>query len=293
MATTVSNPIIKPGDRLGMTLFLAVSFHLLLILGLNFSFEDPAKTPKVETLDITLVQKPSKEKPEQADYLAAEDQAGGGNTQERVPEQRPRAKPSVTEVEGNAPQAKAPAAPRQTEPQTQKLTTQAPSPEKTQPQRPEPQIQRKPTPNAAQMVQLGREIARLEASIDAAQQAYSERPKPKYLNANTRKFDDANYLKAVTDKIERIGNLNYPDKARRKGLSGHLMMEMALAPDGSLRGVRLLRSSGHKVLDDAATRIVRLAAPFPEVPGSVLDERNELRIVRTWVFTSRNHLISQ
>ena len=93
--------------------------------------------------------------------------------------------------------------------------------------------------------------------------------------------------------MEKIGNINYPDEAQRRNLSGSLILEVVLRPDGALRSVQLLRSSGHKVLDDAAIRIVRLAAPFAPVPADVLDGKNELRIVRVWMFTTGNELISR
>ncbi len=106
--------------------------------------------------------------------------------------------------------------------------------------------------------------------MESSKQLYSHSDS-KVLTANTRKVEDAAYLHAWIDKVEKIGALNYPDEARRRNLSGELELEVTLNADGSLVSIDLLRSSGHEVLDEAARRIVRLAAPFPAVPANVLD----------------------
>ena len=89
-------------------------------------------------------------------------------------------------------------------------------------------------------------------------------------------------------KVERVGNLNYPEEAERLGLSGNLLLDVALNPDGSVEDVVLRRSSGRRVLDDAAIRIVKLASPFTRFPEDIAQEVDVLHIVRTWVFHSGN-----
>ena len=87
-------------------------------------------------------------------------------------------------------------------------------------------------------------------------------------------------------KVERVGNLNYPDEARRNRLSGHLILDVALNPDGSINEITIRKPSGHKVLDDAAVRIVELAAPYAPFPDSFRKETDILHITRTWQFVN-------
>jgi protein TonB len=89
-------------------------------------------------------------------------------------------------------------------------------------------------------------------------------------------------------KVERVGDLNYPDAARRQNLSGKLIVQVAVHPDGSVREITIRKPSGYKILDDAAVRIVKLAAPFAPFPDAIRQETDVLYITRTWVFTSGN-----
>ena len=285
MNATHPQPTVTASDRLGLTLFLAIALHTLVIIGIGFQLQDP-QPEIVNTLDVTLVTSRTDSAPQDAAYLAPEHQAGGGNTKERVPHDPAGGAPSPAERPAPSEQdtaAAAPPAPPSTAPQVV-AREQAP-------QQVPVQVEKTPAPteapvSAAELMHRSRQIARLEAQLDTARRIYSNRPDPKYLTAATRKAEDAAYLRYWTDKVEKIGNLNYPDEARRAGLSGRLRLEAIVRPDGSLDAVRVLESSGHRVLDDAAQRIVRQAAPFATVPTEVLGDRSELRIIRTWVFTS-------
>ena len=93
-------------------------------------------------------------------------------------------------------------------------------------------------------------------------------------------------------KVERVGNLNYPDRAARLGLSGNLLLEVALNPDGTVADIALRRSSGEPILDDAAVRIVKLAAPFAPFPPGIAEDVDILHIERTWFFHSDRGLTS-
>jgi protein TonB len=110
------------------------------------------------------------------------------------------------------------------------------------------------------------------------------------LNASTQEYVYANYLESWRRKVERIGNLNYPEEAKEKHLYGSLMLQVAVRADGSLENVRVLRSSGHQVLDDAAVRIVELAAPFAPFPDDIRARHDVLDIVRTWQFLRNQRL---
>lgn len=291
-APAIPRPRVTAGDRLGLTLFLAIAFHALVILGISFQQEDARKSEIINTLDVTLVQTSSDQAPEQADYIAQEQQQGGGNTRERVRHQPEPQQPSVVEQpapSSESAQAAAPPAPKRTAPQ---VVTQTESPKKTPEQNAAPKAPAEAPVSAAELMQRSREIARIEARLETSKRLYS-RSDSKVLTANTRKAEDAAYLNAWIRKVEQIGSLNYPDEARRQNLSGELEMEVTLNADGSLVNIEMLRSSGHEVLDEAARRIVRLAAPFAAVPANVLDGDQQLRIRRRWRFTTQDQLVGQ
>ena len=136
-------------------------------------------------------------------------------------------------------------------------------------------------------------MAALSAEIDRKLRAYAERPRRKWISARTREHRLAAYMDAWRRRVEHVGNLNYPDEAMRRGLSGNLLLEVALNPDGTIENVALRRSSGEQILDDAAVRIVQLAAPFPAFPENIAEEVDVLHIERTWVFHSDNRFRSR
>src|SRR3569832_1645335 len=149
-----------------------------------------------------------------------------------------------------------------------------------------------PSPAAAELVMRSEQIARLSAEIDQSLKAYSKRPRERIITSQTRSFRDAAYLEAWREKIARIGNLNYPEEARRQNLSGSLLLAVALRPDGSLISVEVRHPSGHKILDDAAVRIVHLAAPIAPFPVEMRKDTDILHITRAWQFLSGNRFAS-
>jgi len=127
------------------------------------------------------------------------------------------------------------------------------------------------------------EMARLAQEIQRESEQYAKRPKRKYISANTKEYEFAAYMRAWVARIERIGNLNYPDDARRQQLHGQLVLTVGLTRDGHVKSMDVIQSSGHKALDDAAIRIVHLAEPFPALPEDK-EKVDELYITRTWQF---------
>ena len=119
-------------------------------------------------------------------------------------------------------------------------------------------------------------------------EAYPKDPNIKYLFASTRDTDDAMYLMAWTQKIQRFGNLNYPKLAKKYNLEGELLIYVAIAKDGSLINTRILKTSGHKILDDAARHIVELSAPFSSIPKEVLDDKSHIVIIKKWLFSKNS-----
>jgi periplasmic protein TonB len=267
-------------DRLVVTLFIAAALHAVLILGLGFSLEERDRRDDLPTLEITVVQRPS-EPVEEADYLAAASQEGAGNTEERV---RPREER----------QESAPPPPAATEPepeQAQLITTREaarPTPQPVEKTPPEP----KPR-SAAELVDRSLEMLSLNREITQLSQAYSQRPRETFISARTAEYKYANYMREWVNKVERVGDLNYPDEARRRGISGTLRVQVTLNADGTVRDAIITRPSGHRVLDEAALRIVRLAAPYAPFPKEIREDVDIMHITRTWEFTSGNRLNTQ
>jgi protein TonB len=141
-----------------------------------------------------------------------------------------------------------------------------------------------PTPSATALMTNSFKIASLSAQIRRKLQAKAERPRRKFISASTKEYKYASYMEAWRAKVERVGNLNYPEAARKKKLSGSLILDVALNNDGSINQITVRRSSGHKVLDDAAIRIVKLASPYSPFPDHIRKETDILHITRTWQF---------
>ncbi|SFI02748.1 protein TonB [Pseudomonas guineae] len=288
----LSSAGVKPADRLGFTLFLAAVLHAALILGLGFTLAEPSQISK--TLEITLSTFKSEEKPKEADFLAQDNQQGSGTLEHKAaPKTTEQALFQDSEVKRITP----PAAPQQPAVRQQApkaaVATRAPQQQKTPVKREEA----KPTPQARPVpvfdsAQLSSEIASLEAELALEVQQYAKRPKVHRISAaSTMRDKGAWYKDEWRKKVERVGNLNYPDDARRQGIYGNLRLLVSINRDGTLFEVQVLESSGQRLLDQAALRIVRLAAPFAPFTGDLADV-DRLEIIRTWRFARGDRLSS-
>lgn len=269
-------------DRLGVTILFSLIVHGVLAFGLGFQM--PLPSPALPSLDVTLVQTANRQAPEDADFLAQADNSGGGTLDEaRRPSQRftselPKPDPGTAprKLDPSAPRAQAASGPTIVT-TTGPSTRHAPSePE----QRQQAQRQVKPSP---EVIKRKRMMARLAAEVRKREQRYAERPKIKYLSANTREYAYAAYMRAWVARVQRVGNLNYPAQARQRGLFGDLILTVVLRPDGSVKTAEIIQSSGHQLLDAAALRIVHLSAPFPPVPDKA-GNYDVFNITRTWQF---------
>ncbi len=304
-------PTISPPDRLGVAIFFALIAHAILILGVSFSPDDLPQIGR-STMEIILVPTKSEQAPQKADYLAQANQDGGGQTSKAERPATPLAAPFVAReatVPAVAPPAEPAAAPPEEQVTDKPVLTQAKAERKVQPKpAPRPRVEpvdrpehkrrvrhreKKKDISAAALITSSLEMASLNAEIDRKLKSYAERPIRKFINARTREYKYAAYMEAWRAKVERVGNLNYPDEARRRKLSGSLLLDVALKPDGSIDDIVLRRSSGHKVLDDAAIRIVRLAAPYAPFPPSIRKEIDILHLERTWQFLNSNQLFAR
>ena len=275
-------------DLIGATLLFSLLLHGVVILGVTFSAEKPK--PSVPTLDVTLVDVANQEQPDKADFLAQANNAGGGDRDKAARPSEPVSGPLPTANQGDAPQPKEAQAPtpRERTP-AQLLTTSGETAFAVDSTRQQTEQQERPLPVSDEDVQRKLEMAKLSAEVRDQSQAYAKRPKKKFISSNTREYAYAAYMKGWVGRVERVGNLNYPDDARRQGMYGELVLTVALNRDGSIKSMDVIKSSGHKLLDDAAQRIVRLAAPFPALPPDKT-RVDELYITRTWQFLPGNVL---
>ena len=284
---------IRPADRLGFTLFVATLLHLALILGVSFTLAKPGEISK--TLEITLSTFKSEEKPKEADFLAQDNQQGSGTLEHKAAPKTTEQAPFQDSKVNKVTPAAAPQPTQRKEAVATKtaLTTSKPQPQKA----PTKQKEEEPQPDAQQApifdtTQLSAEIASLEAQLAQEQQLYAKRPKIHRLNAaSTMRDKGAWYKDEWRKKVERVGNLNYPEEARRQRIYGSLRMLVSIKRDGTLYEVQVLESSGQQVLDQAALRIVRLAAPFAPFTGDLADI-DRLEIIRTWRFERGDRLSS-
>lgn len=269
-------------DRLALTLFIATALHALVILGVSFeAFKQDPADQNTPTLDITVVKTKNTPVPEDYDYLAESSQDGAGNTAEKI-------RPQQQMIE----QAPPPAA-SESEPTPTRVLTQDHSSREAQDRNASAPEKKPERASATELINRSMEMLTLNEQINQSLQAYSKAPQSKFISARTKEFKYASYMRDWVAKVERVGELNYPDAARRQNLSGKLIVQVALYPDGSVREITIRKPSGHKILDDAAVRIVKLAAPFAPFPENIRAETDVLYITRTWVFTSSNRLKSR
>ncbi len=273
-------------DRFSFTLFMALAVHAIIVLGITFAPEPPRSS--AQTMEITLSQFDDEKAPEKADFLAQTNQQGSGTEDE--PREMTTPQPAeVSQPEPAQVQPEPPSQPEPVRPQEQTVVqTTAPSSRKVA----EPEEKAEPEPQPVQkkksLMERSLEIASLEARFDAQQQAYARKPRVmRVTSASTLKSTNAWYVQNWISKVTRVGNINYPTEARRAGIYGTLRMLVSLKKDGTIKEVAILQSSGSRVLDDAAIRIVRMASPFAPFPEDMREEVDELEIIRTWSFQRR------
>lgn len=276
---------------IGATLLFSLLLHGVLVLGITFSYVK-AK-PSLPTLDVTLVDVANRDAPDKADFLAQANNSGGGESDKAARPSQPVSGPIPKANAGVAPQLVEASAPRPQEATDDKLLTTTGNSHYTV-SSDSAKLERTPQdlPESPNEVKRRQEMAQLAAEVRDRSEQYAKRPKKKFISANTKEYAYAAYMRGWVDRVERVGNLNYPNEARRRGLHGDVLMTVTLNRDGSVKGIEVVSSSGQQLLDAAAQRIVRLAAPFPSLPVDK-DHIDELNITRTWQFMPNDILRSR
>ena len=283
-----SSFVVPSADRnlwIGIGVSLAV--HALL-LSIHFQFPDATRAFKDKALDIILVNSKSARKPAEAQALAQTNLDGGGNVDEdrraKTPLPPSTQQKSGTELEQAQKRVQA------LEAKQQRLLAEAKAKKSVKPQKEaEEQPEQIETPSGRDLASNALAMARLEGEIAKNIDEYNKRPRRKNIGARTSEYRFTQYVENWRQKVERVGTLNYPEAAKGK-LYGSLLLTVIIKSDGSVDKVEINRSSGHKILDDAARRIVTMAGPYAAFPPEIARDTDILEISRTWRFTSSNAL---
>lgn len=260
----------------------SVLLHALL-LSIHFTFPEALKFSSTQPLEVILVNAKTKEKPAKARALAQANLDGGGNTDQ---DRRAKTPMPVTKSTEGRDLAHAQRRVKELEAQQQKLLAMAKASAPVaanEAPRPVPAEEAAPAVSGRDLHDLALAAMKLQAQIDKRHEEYQKRPRKQFIGANASEYRFAQYEEDWRNKVERVGTLNYPPEARGK-IYGNLRLEVTLRPDGTVESVRLERSSGLKVLDEAAFRIVRMAAPYGEFPADIRKDTDLLVITRTWFF---------
>ncbi len=281
----MTRPRITASDRLGFTLFLALTLHAIIVLGVGFTPAKHSDREALPSLDIILANAESFETVENPDYLAQVDQAGGGNSDDKARPSAPVSAKTPIDQRGLADRDRSEQRKREVAVTEIYFITQQEANEMIASQR-QTRDNENNRERASEVEQRESKIARLQAEIRQMAVDYAKRPKTITLTASTRKAVEASYLASWVQKIEHTGNLNYPSEARLKKLDGRLRMSVRLNADGEVIDMEITASSGTSVLDEAAKRILRMAQPFAPFSEELKERADQIVIIRTWDFKS-------
>ena len=283
-------PVIGESTRLGATMVLSVLLHAMVILGIGFAVEDAA--PVMPTLDAILTQTKSALTPAQADFLAQAANQGGGEHDKSTRPTAPQAGPLPQPIDGLAPRPLRAQTPAPSPPPDARVISSTNARETMPSPQPRQEIEVTPLPPGQEKIDRDIEMARLAAEIQLRSQQYAKRPKRKFVSASTREYAWAQYLRGWVDRVERVGNLNYPDEARRRRIGGLVVISVAVRRDGSVENTRIVQSSNIPMLDNAALRIVKLSEPFAPLPRTQ-DDPDVLHVTRTWQVLPGGELVDR
>ena len=286
----------KFNRRFQISLTASILLHLVVIALVTFTLPQKSGDSNKQPMEVVLVNAKSATKPVKADVRAQNNLDGGGNTDADRRAKSPlpvlRDDPHASDV------ATAKKRVEQLEQEMRRLMTQANSKSNaaSAQQQTAPQVQAsvQPPTKAPTLteddIQRSLNIQRLEAIVAKQWEAYQKRPRRQFVGARAEEYRFARYVEDWRVKIERLGELNYPQAARDQKLYGSLLLSVSIKSDGSIEKVELRRTSGHKVLDEAAINIVKMAAPYAPFPADIAKDTDIIDIIRTWRFTNTDRL---
>jgi protein TonB len=280
-----NEPSINASDRLGFTLFLALTIHAIVVLGVGFTQSEKSGSDVLPGLEVIIANSRSLEAVENPDYLAQVDQAGGGKADEKARPSAPVSAKTPINQHGLADQAKQELKRSQLAISQIYVLTQQKS-DQTIDKKQQKKQKESSSKQTSDTEQRQSKIAQLQAEIRQMTVDYAKRPRSITLTAATKKAVEASYLASWVQKIEHTGNLNYPSEARVKKINGQLRLSVRINQVGAILDVKITKSSGSSILDEAAKRILRLSEPFAPFSEELKQRTDQIVIIRTWNFDS-------
>lgn len=292
-----------PGFMAGMdpssrSFALALSISILLhavVLSIHFKLPDIIRDKYLAPpLEIVLVNSKTRAKPAKADVLAQANLDGGGNTDENRRAKTPL--PVLKEAEAGTDAKRAARRVQELEAQQLRVMTQLQAAKNVATSEPPKPASAAEAPQAQvsgqDLATSALAIARMEAQISHQLEQYNKRPRKAFVGSRAEEYRFAQYVEDWRLKVERVGNLNYPDDARGR-IYGSLVLSVSIKADGKLDTVEVQRSSGHPILDRAAERIVKMASPYANFPANIKRDTDILVITRTWTFAPGDKLFGE
>lgn len=289
MDSITDSPWNQTDERLKGTFTVALALHLALLLGLSFTLSLPAKP--VTSMEVTLAQHASTEMPENADFLAQANQLGSGNQADKNAEITSN---RLSEFQGDQ-QSLMPTQWQHARQQIDSpiLTAKGLSKVPRAVTELQPDEALNPGQISVQEVPPQQSIGAMRAKLDQLNQTYSSLPQiARLTSVSTKTAQEAAYMNYFEERIERVGNINYPREARAQRLVGKVQLVVVILPNGEVGRVTISTSSGSKILDQAAVRSVQLASPFNPFPQELRD-RDEVHVIRTWQYQAGNLLTTK
>ena len=279
MENLIESPWNTTDERLRMTFSAALVFHFILLIGISFTL--PSGSTPSTSMEVSLAHYKSDEAPEDADFAAQANQLGSGDQAQVMQPTTDQQSPFENRNQGQMP------APQQDRSQPQVSTILASSGDNAN-----PRLNNNPindaTPQQEQMADL--DVGAIRAELDRLKRAYSKLPRVlRMTSASTKSVDEAAYMHYFEKRVEQVGNVNYPQEARARRIFGHVQLVVVLLANGSIKRIEVSKTSGSRLLDQAAVRSVRLASPYQAFPAELRD-RDEIHIIRTWQYQSNNVL---
>jgi periplasmic protein TonB len=280
---------LDPSSRaFAISLALSIVIHAV-VLSIHFTFPDGRRPAAPNTLDVVFVNSKTQSRPLKADALAQANLDGGGNTDLDRRAKSPL--PYLKNAESGRDVKQAKNRVQELEARQRELLSQLNAKTAVPVEAAKPQTEQ-PKATGLDLAQSALAIARLEAQLSRSIDEYNKRPRKQFIGARAAEYRFAQYVEDWRQKIERIGNLNYPEGARGR-IYGSLRLSVSINADGSLAALDMERSSGHDLLDRAAQRIVQMAAPFARFPDNIRRDTDVLVITRTWHFAPGDKVFSE
>lgn len=281
----------QPKQRLSFSALFSIGLHTFVLFGITFVVPNLKNIPIVsQPLEVVLVNSKSGNRPNSATAYAQNNLDAGGNTDDEHRSKTPF--PVLGDGKRFTPEQVAQHL-RQLEQETKRLLTRSKSDYSVAQNKTRKQQRENSGTNGQDLIKRSLEIARLEAQINKTLDMYEKLPRRKFIGSRTQEYRFAQYVEDWRSKVERIGNMNYPEMARRDKIYGKLALTVSIRADGSVESIEINRPSGQRILDASAIRIVKLAAPYAPFPPDIRKDTDIISITRTWIFTSTDKLESE